>query len=257
MSREYQPFNQPNDQLAPGAQIPAFSGLNPELFQMGVNVVTNQFIDNQKITEISQTLQDSQAQIPPYFAITRETVLHRLKNMICPWIVKDWSRTVSDGQKCIPLNNPNAAELYTPLVTSFLYFLLIALIKGIQNQFEIGAFYVRILYFALYIISISLLSRFILFSRMSEAIYPFLTLIADYLCLTFYTSIVCLLSFNSIVKLIVAIYCAASVFLFTARTIASEPCMAGRNGNDALVHTYTIFGVALVQAIMLFVFTYI
>lgn len=248
--------NYPQEDPTTAPQQPAaFSGVNPDIFKMGVNVVASRLnMNNPQLNEISKTLEESQAQIPPYFAVTRETVLHRLKNMLCPFIVKDWARSVPDRQKANPLNNPNAAELYTPLLLTFSYFLLSAIIMGLQGKFSLGSYYIKFLYFFLYIFAQALISRFILFANL-ETTYPLLTFIADYLCISFYLIIICFFSFNKAIKIVITIYCAISCFQYTLRTLHSEPGLAGRQAQTtSKLHTYFLLGVSFVHAIMVFIF---
>lgn len=196
------------------------------------------------------------AMIPPYFAVTKNSVIHRIKNLICPFVVKQWSRSSPEGQKCLPATNPNAPELYTPIIFSFFYFLMSSLISGIRGEFSMNSLYAMILKFAL-CIGIEVGVSKLLFSNFGvNGTYPALSLAADFSCISFYFAITSLFSWSRPLYWLTTLYCAAAAMIWTLRTLNSEPCMAGRQQQQtSQIITYVLFVTAVIQAVLVFVYT--
>ena len=226
--------------------------LNPSVFLQFAGAALPEDIKQIDPNNIRNQVEKGQAMIPPYFDVTRKSVLHRLKNLICPFAVKQWSRSVSDGKKCIPVNNPNAPELYTPIVFSFFYFLMSSLISGIRNEFSMDNLYLLVLKFSLVVTAEVLLFKF-LFSYLGIiGTYPLLSLVADFSCISFYLSITSLFSWNRVLYWISTIYCALSAMIWTLRTLKSEQCIAGRQTSSSQFITYLLFFISIFQAVLVF-----
>lgn len=246
---------QPHQQQQPQPQpqiIPQF--MSPEVLKMA-SVMTNAYlpdeIKNLDPKQLEQRIAQSQALIPSYFAVTPNSIIHRIKNLACPFFVKQWSRSVPEGQQCIPINNPNAPELYTPITFCFLFFLLSALISGVQNKFSMDYLYLQIIKFGL-IIFVEVAICKTLFKNVGvQGSYPILSLIADFSCLSFYMCVVTLFSWNCALYWISFLYCAFSAMIWTLRTLNSEQCMAGRQSSSTVI-TYVLLFFALAQIALLF-----
>jgi hypothetical protein len=243
-------------------QQPAESGdtiLTPNLFlKVAGNALPQQLKDFGDIdpNKIYGQINAQTAMIPPYFAVTKNSVIHRIKNLICPFIVKQWSRSTPEGQKCLPAINPNAPELYTPIVFSFFYFLMSSLISGIRGEFSMNDLYAMILKFAL-CIAIEVGVSKILFANFGVCgTYPALSLAADFSCISFYFSITSIFSWHKYLYWISTLYCAAAAMIWTLRTLNSEPCMAGRQQQQTSQFiTYVLFITAVIQALLVFIYT--
>ncbi|EAY17806.1 hypothetical protein TVAG_016360 [Trichomonas vaginalis G3] len=219
--------------LTGGIQLP------PQFQQLNTDKLTQQF-------------QQSQSLIPPYFAITRASFLHKIKNLACPFIVKQWSRSVPEGQTCSPIDNPNAPELYTPLVFTFIFMLITSLIKGAEKGFSMDFLYICILKF-ICILFFEIVICKLCFSNFGiQGTYPILSLLSDFSSISFYLTIISLFSWNRALFYVSYLYCAAAAFLWTLRTLNSEQCMAQRQTQSTQIITYFLLILAAIQIILLY-----
>lgn len=209
-------------------------------------------LQNISAQKISQSFKQGQSLIPPYLAVTRNSFLHRIKNLACPFIVKQWSRSVQEGQTCNPIENPNAPELYTPLVFTFIYMLITSLIEGTQQIFSMQRLYINIIKLVSILLIEVFLTRFLFQQLGVQGTYPVLSLLADFSCVSFYITIVSLVSWSKLLYWITYIYCSAAVLLWTLRTLNSENCMAQRQIQSTQAVTYLLLVLAIVQIIILF-----
>lgn len=240
---------------APQQPSPMNNLISPEMFKMA-QIFTQQALPeelkNLDPSKIEQRINASQALIPPYFAVSKTSIIHRIKNLACPFIVKQWSRSVPDGQQCIPLSNPNAPELYTPILFCLVFFLLSSLISGVQNSFSMDRLYSSMLKFSLVITAEVFISKMLFKNVGVQGNYPILSLIADFSCISFYISLVTLFSWNSWLYWISFLYCALAALIWTLRTLNSEQCMAGRQTSSTFI-TYILLGFAVFQIILLYI----
>ncbi|XP_014247309.1 protein YIF1B-like [Cimex lectularius] len=72
-----------------------------------------------------------------YFAVDTSYVLNKLKLIIFPYSNKDWSRKYIDSVPAKPRYDVNCPDLYIPLMGYVTYLLVVGLVLGIQNRFDI------------------------------------------------------------------------------------------------------------------------
>lgn len=193
----------------------------------------------------------NESKIRPYFAVDQKSVIQKIKGLACPFIIKNWSRSVPEGHPAIPLVNPNLPEFYTPLLCAFTYLLFSSLVQGSQEKFSydwfsrtffkiftIIAFEVVITYFLFYIFSIP------------NTIGIF-TLLADYGCINFYLALSTMFCWNTTLRIIVLLYSAVAAFTWYIKNL--NPKTSAQPSRASSAATYTILFIALFQAILLFV----
>lgn len=244
------------DDFQPSSEGHGFPNIDREVsdasYHLASNLVSN--IVTPQVDQYVRQIEQGQASLPPYFAVTRRTVLYRIKNMVCPFIVKQWSRVVADEQRPTPLSNPNASELYTPLLFFFIFILLKCVKYGLYNGFDVSLLYKNFSYLSLAFLCLSAVTKFILFPSLKE--YSLITYVADFSCVTFHLTLTTIASFiNFYLKIGIMIYCTIASLIWTLRTIRSEPCYINNIKRTTLVQNYYLLGVSAAVSSLIFLFT--
>jgi len=260
ISTEYSP-TQPNNEK---------SFFTPELSIMGVTPANFKNISNfigkaggdiignnvkTQFNEIGEKISSGNKFLKPYFAVSNQSIIHRIKNLIFPFYVGDWSRFVDKDQPYLPTSNPNISEMYTPLLFSFLFILIKSIIDSIRGNYSFEAVSISTFKFMFSIIAEVVITKIILFSIGFEQTHSPLTLLADFGCISFYLSLISLFSWNSFMRNIALIYSCAGSLLWYLRTLYSEPCISSRQTKPSKLQTYSFIILSLFQSIMLFLFS--
>lgn len=201
--------------------------------------------NNVNTEEIMNRVKQSESTIRKYFAVNYKSVKTKIIHMACPFIVKDWSRAVSDGQHAIPIENPNLPELYTPLVFLFLSLLLASINRGISGTFTftyITALFAKFVGYIAFLVVFSLFLFFIV--GMPNSYQRTLIYFADFGILTFYTAFVNLVTliFPQI-RLVCLLYSIFAAFFHSIRTLNQKTGMQSVHSTPS--HTYSIALTAL------------
>ena len=201
----------------------------------------------EKFGDFQEHLTQTESTIRPYFTVSCWSVLEKLKKMAFPFRVKDWSRSVEEGKPALPVVNPNLPELYTPIVFTFAFILVSSVIHGCNDDFTFEHSTRLFLKFIGFLIFDVLFAEIVFFAVGIPTSFPILQVIADLSSMTFYLTIETAVSWNTMLKYVALVYCGVCSIFWTIRTL--NPKSAIKPVHPSPSHTYTILGVALLQAV--------
>jgi hypothetical protein len=185
-----------------------------------------------------------------YFHVNLKSVQNKLRTLLFPFNVKEWSRAPRGGADPLPTNNPNLPELYTPLVFSFVFLLEASVYMGVNGIFTFEKITILFIELFGYLVAAVCASKALFLMVGFPHSYPFLTLAADLGVISVYLSVDIFMSWSWFLRLVTLIYCGLAAALWTIRTL--NP----REGVQAVpptpAQTYSMLSIALIQAIIPF-----
>lgn len=232
-----------------GSPSPAssFMMVTPAEFLQGSAQAFAQANITEQLGDLQQRLTQTESSIRPYFTVNYQSVLTKLKRMAFPFRVKDWSRSVEEGKPALPIVNPNLPELYTPIVFMFAFILISSVIHGVSGTFTFEHSTRLFLRYVGFLALDVIFAKGVFFVVGIPTTFPILTVIADLASMGFYVTLATAVSWNSLLKYIVLVYCGFCSVFWTIRTM--NPKSAIHPVHPSAAHTYTILGVALIQAL--------
>ncbi|KAK8871006.1 Protein yif1b [Tritrichomonas musculus] len=222
--------------------------LDPTRYIQTANTAAKLIANNVNIDDIKNRFSQSESFIRPLFAVNYKSVLAKIKCLACPFIVKNWSRSVPDGEPAIPITNPNLPELYTPLVSFYTFLLLSSIYRGMNHEFSFESLSYLFAKSGGILLFLVMLSKLLFFLVKMPNSYPLFSLISDLSIFGFYTSIINLsVCIIPSLRFLVLIYSLAASFLWSIRTL--NPRSGIQSVRPSPSHTYTIVIVALLEAL--------
>ena len=237
----------------------SINGLSPTKFKVLTNFIGSSATDaitngvTKQFSGIEEKISNSNKFLRPYFAISNESFLYRIKSLLLPFFIKNWSRAV-ENQDPIPLNNSNLPELYTPLVFSFLFFLLHSIIKGFKNEYSFEKASLLTIKFGFTILLEVLFAKLLFFTLGLETTHSILTLFSDFGCISFYLCLISFLCWNNYLRTFSLIYSSLALLWWAIRTLSSDSSIAGKLKSPSKFQTYSIIGLSLLQVLVLLIF---
>ena len=229
-----------------GFQEPVSFHVTPELFLQGSAQQMLQAGITEKVGDLEQRLSQTESTIRPYFSVNTRSIREKLQKMTFPFIVKNWSRSVEDGRKALPVTNSNLPELYTPIVFSFAFVLVLSVINGVNGTFTFEKSSGMYLKFLAFLFGDVALAKLLLYIMAVPAPFPILTMIADLGSMAYYLTLESCLCWNKTLRFISLIYFGVCSVFWTTRTLSPRSTIQCPHRRG---HTYSILGVALLQAI--------
>jgi hypothetical protein len=205
---------------------------------------------NEELGKMAGRLSQTDSIIRPYFRVNVASILHRIRRLIFPFTAKDWSRAVNDNELALPITNPNLPELYSPLVFMFVFLLISSVLLAVKHVFtfeKVSLLFLKCVVLLAFEVGGAKVAFFAVGVPMS---FPILTLAADLGSISFYLSLAALVSWSSFLRFVVLAYCGAASLLWTVRTL--NPRSGVQPAHPSPAHTYSIFAVAAVHAILPF-----
>lgn len=240
------------DQIQPGSShiqndaTPTL--LDPTSYLKTANTAAKLIANNVNVDDLKNRLSESESIIRPLFAVNYKSLMAKIKCLLCPFIIKNWSRSVPDGEPAIPITNPNLPELYTPLLFFYTFLLLSSIYRGIHHQFSFENLSYLFAKSGGILLFLVLLSKLLFFLINIPNPYPLFSLISDLSIFGFYTSVINLsILLIPSLKFIVVFYVIAASFLWTIRTL--NPKSGIQSVRPSPTHTYSIVILALLEAI--------
>lgn len=240
------------DQIQPGSpqsqndSTPTI--LDPTSYLKTANTAAKLIANNVNIDDLKNKFSESESIIRPLFAVNYKSLIAKIKSLLCPFIIKNWTRSVPEGQPAIPIANPNLPELYTPLLFFYTFLLLSSIYRGIHNKFSFENLSYLFAKSGGILICFVLLSKLLFFIMNIPNPYSLLSLISDLSVFGFYTSVINLsVLFIPSFRFIIVIYVIAASFLWSIRTL--NPKSGIQSSRPSQSHTYSIVIIALLEAI--------
>lgn len=222
--------------------------LDPKSYLLNANTAAKLIANNVNIDDIKNRFSESESFIRPLFAVNYKSLLAKIKSLLCPFIVKNWSRSVPEGQPAIPITNPNLPELYTSLVFFYVFLLLSSIYRGTHNQFSFENLSYLFAKSGGILLFLVCLSKLLFFLINIPNPYSLFSLISDLSIFGFYTSIINLsVCIIPSLRFIVVFYVIAASFLWSIRTL--NPKSGIQSVRPSASHTYTIVIIALLEAL--------
>ncbi|KAH0789478.1 protein YIF1A-like isoform X1 [Histomonas meleagridis] len=252
--------NDPNssEPQSPPSELGNFTLLNPQNYlSMAQNPAAA--IINSEIgkygKEMRENIAQTQSKIRPLFAVNTKSVLQKLKSLLCPFIVKNWSRSGHEGGQATPTSNPNAPDLYTPLVFAFFFILIISLANIIQDTFSFERVTYTFCKFFIIVVLQVVLSKFLFYIVGFQGTFTIFSLFADLCSVSVHISLCTLFCWNKVVLYIITAYSVVAAFYWTIKTLNSQ---SGIQTKPKTGQTYSILFVGLIQGLvpLLFIRSY-
>ena len=239
--------------MSPPAEVsPSQTVLDPTRYFQTANAAARVIIDNAdingRVSELMQQVNQGESTMRRYFSVSYRSFLTKIKNLACPFTVKNWSRSVRDDQPALPVVNPNLPEFYTPLVFLFSALLLSSVYRGVNECFSFEYISYSFIKTCAIIACLVLLAKFVFFVVNMPGSFSIFQLVADLSVFNFYTAVL-----NLVVFVVPSLrwpaffYCAIASFFWSIRTL--NPKAGLQSVHPSPAHTYSIVVIALLQAI--------
>lgn len=209
-------------------------------------------IGQANITENLGKIQESMAQgestFRRYFSVSTKSVVDKMKKLILPFTVRNWARSVEEGKPAIPKENSNLPDFYIPVVFTFVFILLTSIFNGINGTFtfeKVTGLFLKYVGFLIF----DVLATKLLFFVMNVGQIDLALLLADFGTMSFYLTISTFVCWSSVLRFFSLIYCGLCSAFWVVRTLKSNIVIQTDEKHNM---TYTIIGVAVLQAIFPF-----
>jgi hypothetical protein len=202
------------------------------------------------LAEFQAQISESAPLLRPYLTVNHTFILGKLRQLLFPFLIRNWNRDSLSDQSGSPIHSPNHADLYIPVVFGFIFHFFTLIFLAVNDLFKMTTFSAYFFAWMFAIVGEVVLTKMVFFAVNIRPPYPVLTLIADLGSISVYLTFSTVFCWNSTFRLVALVYVGICSFVWTLRTLT--PKIGVQPVHPVPSQIYSLLGIAFVHAILPF-----